>query len=125
MAKWAYSGRPWLAGNRMPGWEGDTGATGEPLPPGTMGAVSSDTARRVFKLWLYSPEGGDVVMTVPYSAVEIEGGAGTLPTGKLDPQGTPTLIYHGGQAKVLVRGWGGGGGNPGCLLRIYCWCEFR
>jgi hypothetical protein len=113
---------PWLVGARVPAWHGDTGAVGSALPDGYLAAVSSDPVRREFKLWLY--DGDDQYRTVPFGALRLEDGT-AFPTGRPDFTGPPVIFYHGGQLKILIRSWNGGGNGPAPLMRVYTWCYLR
>lgn len=118
MGRWVRRGG-FVAARRIEGWDGSTGAQGEPLPPGTLAAVAFDTsAARRGTLWLYSPEQGDTIARFSLDDVQQET-PGAFPTGRFDPMGTPAVILHGGMVKVLVTLWGGGDGRSNQLGRVY------
>jgi hypothetical protein len=118
---WSCEARPWLLGNRIETWGGDTGGAASAFPDGALAVASADVSARVFRLWLYTAEGGDLLVTVPYSAIQTEAGT-VYPTGRLDTTGPPTVLYDRGLLKLIVREWNGGGNGPAPLARLYTWC---
>lgn len=107
-----------LCARRVENWNGDTGALGEPVPPGTLAALTFDTASRRGKLFAYAPGQPDLIVDFLLNDVHEET-PGAFPTGRFDPTGSPTLVFHGGQLKAMVKLWGGGGGAPSHLGRVY------
>lgn len=118
---WSCEARPWLLGNRVDTWRGDTGGAAAAFPDGALALVSADVIGRVFHVWMYSAAGGDLFVDVPFSAIETEPGT-VFPTGRLDTTGPPTALYDRGKLKVIIREWNGGGNGPAPLARIYTWC---
>jgi hypothetical protein len=123
MARWYKDGNL-LLGVRVANWAGDTGGAATSFPADTLAVVASDTSKRVFHIWAYSPEGGDLVLTIPFSEVATEPGT-VYPTGRLDPMGAPVVFYHGGQIKFVVKLWDGGQGTGTPLARVYTNIFFR
>lgn len=112
----------WVIGARLADWRGDTAAVGSALPDGYLAAVAVDPTGREFRLWLY--DGDDTHLTVPFHRLVHEPGT-EFPTGRPDFIGAPTIFYHDGQIKILVRAWNGGGNGPAPLMRIYTGCGLR
>lgn len=119
--RWSCEARPWLLGNRVNEWHGDTGGAASAFPDGVLAVVASDTVARKFRLWAYTEAGGDLLLEVPWANLQYEPGT-VFPTGRFDPTGPPTVIYHGGQIKFVIRLWNGGGNGPAPLARVYTWC---
>ncbi len=104
---------------RVEGWAGDTGGLGESMPPGALATVGLNPTDRRLRIWAYSREGGDFRYDCPFSEIVPEEGSwSSYPTGRLDTTGIPALTLHGGQLKVLVRCYNGGGSGESPLLRI-------
>lgn len=119
MGKWVRKG-PIVVGRRIAEWSGDTGGAATSFPADTLGVASFDTVHRVMRLWSYSPEGGDLLLTIPFGElVPEEGDWAGYPTGRFDPTNTPFTFYHGSQIKVGVKAYNGGGQAPAPLLRLY------
>lgn len=118
---WACQARPWQVADRFGDWTADSDALGNALPDGYLATISTHTRDRYFHLVLYSPVGGDLTVDVPFDRLAAEAGT-TFPTGRFDPIGKPSLSYHGGQIKIVVGLWGGGGGAEDRGGRIYTWC---
>lgn len=108
-------GNSWSISNRLPGWQGNTGAAGAALPDGVLLAASSDVKARKFRLWGYTPEQGDFTATVDFSDVQLEN---AMPTGRIDTMGDPCVVVHSGVVKLLVVLWGGDNGGVPALGRV-------
>ena len=117
--KWVQRG-PVVVGRRIEEWGGDTGGAATSFPDDTLAVVAFDTVHRIMRLWTYSPEGGDLLLTIPFDQlVPEEGNWANYPTRRFDPTNTPFVFYHGGQIKVGVKAYNGGGNGPAPLLRLY------
>jgi len=114
--RWQQAGG-WTVAARVAEWGGDTGGAATAFPAGCLAVVSSDVHARVFRVWAYSPDGGDFRALVHFGDVTPEDGT-VYPTGRMDPTGVPVVLYHGGEVKFLVRAWNGGGDGPAPLLRV-------
>ena len=124
---WQETGRPWLLGKRVAPWSGDTGGAGEPLPAGVQLFVASDADARAFRLWAYPALAGrhNSPIVVPFSAIEVEGGLVTLPTGRIDTTGDPVVTLHDGMIKVWGILWDGDRGKNNALYRMYTWIYWQ
>ncbi len=116
---WSKEG-PIVVGARVADWRGDTDANGEPMPPGTMAALSLDTKSRTGRVWAYDPAHGDTFVDFTFDSIGYEEGTrGQLYQGRFNPQGKPSLFFHGGQLKFIVPAWPGPDGGAAPLLRGY------
>lgn len=111
-----------VVGVRQPNWLGNTTAVGEPMPPGTMGAMRLENGSRSGQLWLYDPDHGDFILDFKYDQFTFEPGTKErLFQGRFNPVGQATLFLHGRMVKFIVGGWQGE--DPGrvepTLLRAY------
>lgn len=122
---WVQTG-PIVIGVRLPDWSGDTDANGEPMPPGTMAAISFDTHARAGKLWAYDPDRGDTLVLFKFSDFDYEPGTRErLYEGVFNPMGKPSLFYHGGMLKFIVPAWPGPSASTAPLLRGYTNVHWR
>lgn len=97
-----------VVGVRQRPWRGNLAAVGEPMPEGTMGAITFDNPSRSGKLWLYDPARGDLIIPFKYDEFALEAGSAQhMYNGKFNPVGNPTLFLHGGMVKFMVGGWEG------------------
>jgi hypothetical protein len=122
--RWVQEPQAWSLVNRVSPWSGDTGGVGEPMPPGTTAMAASDAPGRRFLLWLYCPE-NELRLVIPFDRVAVEGGANTLPTGRIDTNGPPVVSWHGGQIKLFGKLWRGPSGDADALYRVYTWCRYQ
>lgn len=122
---WQQDG-PITVGARIPEWSGDTDANGEPMPPGTMAALAFDTKTRTGQLWAYDPAYGDTIVHFRFEEFAYEPGTpAQLYQGRFNPQGKPSLFFHGGQLKFIVPAWPGPDGGTAPLLRGYTNLHWR
>lgn len=121
--RWSCAAQPWVVGSRLPEWSGDTAGAASGLPDGTLAVASYDVSARTIRLWLYSENGGDTIIKVPFGDLQWEPGT-SFPTGRIDTVGIPVVLYQ-GQVKLLFKSWNGGGNGPAPLGRIYTWCKLE
>lgn len=118
---WTCADRPWLVGERFGDYSADNDTLGQPLPGDYLVTIATKTQARYMHAVFYSPQYGDLVVDYPFSAIATEAGT-TLPTGRYDPLGKPSLSYNGGQIKIIGGLYAGEGRTDHKGGRIYTWC---
>lgn len=105
------------------GFGGNLAGLASVPPDGALFFVVSDTRARLWRLFLYP---GDLVLTYrwDYATVELYPPSG-FPTGKIDPVGQSSAIYHDGRIKLFYQQWPGDSGGDTSLMRVDFACSFH